>query len=234
MSEKHVCVIGAGRHSTANLYPVLLSLGDVVIDAVCIRHLEVAQETAGKCGRQTRAYDSIDEMLEKETCGTVIICVPGVVSAATASKCLEKGWNVFCEKPLGMSLQEACYIDDICERSGTFYMTAYMKKFAPVYRSIREAVDKQTYGSVLSYRGAFNVDASRFCKTDRDFMYFVAIHFLALVRFLFGKPERITVVCNPKEAAGAITSCYSIPATSSARSNSKTEVPGPKSTRAWT
>ena len=191
MNETHVCIIGAGRHARANIYPSLALIPGVIVDAVCTRHLENAAQTLRQIGSGGHAYDDIDRMLAEEPCRNVLIIMQAEDACQAVMKCVRAGKRVFCEKPLGMNCEQAESIRRVASVTGSDVMVGFMKEYAPVYCMIREDIRKETYGKPLSYRGTFNVYASAFCASDREFFYYVAIHYIALVRSLFGSTEII-------------------------------------------
>ena len=191
MNKTHVCIIGAGVHARTNIYPVLSLLREVTVDAVCTKHIENAEKALRRIGSDGRAYDDIERMLAAESCRNVLVIMQAKDACEAVMKCVCAGKRVFCEKPLGMNYDQAEEIRRVASVTGSDVMVGFMKEYAPAYRLIRDAIAAETYSKPLSYRGTFNVDASAFCASDRDFFYFVAIHYIALIRSLFGMPEVI-------------------------------------------
>lgn len=184
-----VLLIGAGRHASANLYPVISEQGWQV-DGICTRSLEHSEAARKKFGFSSRPYDRIEQMLSAEAASKVIIFLPASAAVSAAIACLRAGREVFCEKPCGMSLEEAELIDQAQTVHGL--QTGFMKRYAPVYRKMKENLSLM--GGALSFSGYFNVDASAFCRDDRDYIYFVAIHYLDLIRFLFGETAQVSAL----------------------------------------
>ena len=192
MEKTHVCLIGAGKHAAANIIPSIRAIPEITVDAVCTLHLENARNAISTLNPAGKAYDSIDAMLSAENSRNIIIVMQAADAFEAAKKCIRAGRAVFCEKPLGMDAVQALEIRGLAEKHQVPVMVGFMKKYAPAYQMIRKAIREQTYGQVCSYCGTMNVDASAFCSTDREFMYYVGIHFIALTRSLFGVPAEIS------------------------------------------
>lgn len=188
---KHICIVGAGRHAQANIYPSLAQFDDVVIDAVCTRHMENSQKTLIRMGSSGRAYEDLDKMLRQETAAHVLVITQADAAVDIVTRCLDQGKHVFCEKPLGMNAAEAQKVLNAAQAHHGDYMVGFMKNYAPVYMKMKELVQNHFLGKACSFQGTMNVDASAFCRTDRDYFYFVGIHYLALTVNLFGMPKSV-------------------------------------------
>ncbi|MGN1389796.1 MAG: Gfo/Idh/MocA family oxidoreductase [Bulleidia sp.] len=184
-----VLLIGAGRHASANLYPVISEQGWQV-EGICTRSAEHSEAALKKFGFSGRPYDRIDQMLAAESASKVIISLPASAAVSAVTACLNAGREVFCEKPCGMNLEEAELVDHAQTVHGL--QTGFMKRYAPVYRKMKENIPR--IGGTLSFSGYFSVDASAFCRDDRDYIYFVAIHYLDLIRYLFGETAQVSAL----------------------------------------
>ena len=89
MEEAHVCVIGAGKHARANIYPTLALIPEVTIDAVCTRHLENAERMLQRIGSSGRAYDDVNAMLVRESCEKVLIIMQAEDAYDAAFRCVQ-------------------------------------------------------------------------------------------------------------------------------------------------
>lgn len=195
MNDKNILIIGCGRHAKGNIYPsVLLNGGS--IKAISARHPASARSCADTFAKDAAVYDDYKKMLDKEDTDKVIIVLPADSAVPVTLDCLRLGKMVFVEKPLGMSLEQAGQIAEAAEAANSRLMVGFMKRFAPVYLKIKEAIVSSTYGAPCSFHAFFGVDASQFCKNDRDFFYFVAIHYIDLLYSLFGEPSNLSAYKN--------------------------------------
>ena len=183
-------IIGAGNHARSNIYPCLKHLG-ADITAICTTKIESGERVNKMFGLNAELFDDVDAFLSSGTFDKVVVVLPADAAASVTLKCLEKGYEVFCEKPCGMSLKEAEEINDAQFEYDTGLQVGFMKRYAPIYRKLKE---EKELGNLCSFTGYFNVDASAFCKDDKDYFYFVGIHYLDLIRYLFGETEDISVL----------------------------------------
>ena len=190
-----VILIGKGKHAVRNIYPSLRELG-IKIAAVASRNADEAQEYVRQWNPDGHGYGDYRKMLDQEPASHVIVVMQAKDAVPVVRECLLHHKQVFVEKPLGMNSAEAEAIADLVKQSGGRVQVGFMKRFAPCYGMIKDRIASQELGPVRSFRYAFDVSAAAFCKTDRDFLYFVAIHGLDLIRYLFGEPDLVRAVKN--------------------------------------
>ncbi len=190
MKTTPICFIGAGLHSTTNIYPAALEAG-AEIQAIATRSVERSQNALKRLGSEGNAYDDFRLMLVDEPCAGVVVVAQPEDHVALVRDCINAGKNVFVEKPLGMTEAEAVEIADAAETAGVQVMVGFMKRYAPVYKKLKEVIDSGSLGTARSFQARFAVDSTLFCKNDEQFMKYAAIHMVDLVRFLFGEAVEV-------------------------------------------
>ncbi len=188
MRDLKIGFIGCGRHASANIYPSVKLLG-MEIACVCARHQDRA-EACAKLWHARRAYDSYQDMLEKEQLDAVFVITSGDQHPAIVKDCLLAGTNVFVEKPFGWDESEARAVADVSREVGRHVMVGFMKRFAPAYVKAKRIIDDaQSFGEVLSMTGMFGVRS--FGPQDEPFLKYGAIHFVDLIRFFLGEVRSV-------------------------------------------
>lgn len=200
MRDHAVQLIGAGVQTRNNILPSLLLCG-AQIESITTRSVEHSKQASDMYGLHARSYADIDEMLKKEAGDKVVIVMQAKDAVPAVLKCLQAGKQVFVEKPCGMNLAEAEQVYEASKKSGKGVSVGFMKRFAPVYCRLKETIVSNSLGPVRSFHVSFCVDASRFCQNDADYVYYVAIHMLDLIRFLFGEVSHVQAVKN-EEGSG--------------------------------
>lgn len=189
MDQLRVGFVGCGRHARANLYPAALLAG-VKIVAVAARHLDHAQAAAAEF-RAERAYDDHREMLKKETLDAVFVAVEERQQARIVTDALQAGHHLFVEKPLGLTEREAAAAAELAAKAGRTVMVGFMKRFAPAFLQMRAiAGDRASFGELLSLHGMFAI-GSRTGWDDEWFIKTGGIHYVDLVRYLFGEVTEV-------------------------------------------
>ncbi len=195
MTKNGIQLVGAGLQMQRNILPSLLLCG-AQIDSVTTRSTAHSAAAVQKFGLTARGYADLDAMLAAEPGGRAVVVMQAKDAVPAVLRCLAAGKEVFVEKPCGMNPAEAQAVYEASRASGRGVNVGFMKRFAPVYCRMKEKICGGELGGVRSFRAAFCVDASRFCKCDADFVYFVAIHMLDLLRYLFGEVRSVRVQKN--------------------------------------
>ena len=146
-----VAIIGiAGGIAGWGHYDVYKELEDIDVVAGCDINFEGAKERVK--GTDVRLYADYDEFLKSENpeeIDYVDICTPTYLHKEFSIKALESGFNVLCEKPMGLSKAETDEILEVAERTGKFYMVAQVVRFHEQFRHLKNAIDSKKYGKLL-------------------------------------------------------------------------------------
>ena len=123
-----------GTNYLSHIYrKAICDAGDEVI-AVCSRSLERAKELGGE---GVLAYTDLDEMLKNPDIDVVYLCIPNVLHAQTAIRCLKAGKHVLCEKPATISAAQMEAIIEAARESGRVFAEAVMNFYSPVMDKLR-------------------------------------------------------------------------------------------------
>lgn len=179
-------VIGCGVHSTANILSTLHLLRQP-IQAIAARHIEHAQDAAERFGIK-HAYGSYREMLEKESLDAVFVITSADSQADIVKDCLNSGAHVFVEKPLGMNEAAALEVANLADELNKKVMLGFMKRFSPSYVKMKEIMSNTPdFGKALSFMGMFAITSGRPGWDNNVFTKVGGIHYVDLMRFLFGE-----------------------------------------------
>ncbi len=195
----NICVVGAGKHGRANIYPALAEAGFGVV-AVCTRSIEGSQQAISQCGLTANPYDNVADMLANESCPNVAVVAQAHDAVSIVEQCIMANKNVFVEKPLGMSVAEAEHIASLATVHNVVVMVGFMKRHAPSYIQTKQLIDNGSMGAVCAFDAVMAVDATSWCTSQSDFVYYVVVHYLDLIRYLFG--EVASISAHKSEVSG--------------------------------
>jgi predicted dehydrogenase len=139
VSKLRVGVIGLGEVAQVIHLPVLESLPDKFeIAAVCDISPSLLATVGDRYGVPGRYADSAD-LLRSEQLDGVLVLNSDEYHAECAVNALERGVNVFVEKPMCLSPREAEAIIAARDKSdGAQVMVGYMRRFAPAFLEAKE------------------------------------------------------------------------------------------------
>lgn len=115
-------------------------------------------EQAGKVASENHIahiYDSYDVLLMDPEIDAVYIPLPNHLHRPWALKALNAGKHVLCEKPLACNAKEAREMVSAAKDSGLLLMEAFMYRFHPRSRRIKQMVAEGRIGTPCLVRSAF-------------------------------------------------------------------------------
>ena len=130
-----------------------------------------------------QSYEDYREMLEKETLDLVSVCprwVPEHVDMVTA--CLEAGCNVYCEKPMTMSLEDGDIIVETANKHGLKVAVAHQAVYLPATHAIRQMLNDGKIGTVQAIYASGKQDH----RGGGEDMIVLGTHTFNMMRFFVG------------------------------------------------
>ena len=137
------CVIGAIQKSRNG-----------TVHALGTRSPDGAAAVAAKNGIG-KVYDNYDAVLADPAVDAVYVPLPNHMHLPWTLKALSAGKHVLCEKPLACNVREALKMAEQAKASGLLLMEAFMYRFHPRSRRIKELVDQGAIGKPCLVRSAF-------------------------------------------------------------------------------
>lgn len=129
-----------GTNWLSHLYKnAICAAGDEVY-AVCSRDAGRAAELGGS---GVKVYTDLDVLLQDPKVDVVYLCIPNVLHADAAIRCLNAGKHVLCEKPATISVSEMQAIIDTTRKTGRIFAEAVMNFYSPLMGELREQLRTQ-------------------------------------------------------------------------------------------
>lgn len=188
------CGFMGGMHVAC--YAALAELG-VKVTAIADDRPEFLAQMKEQTDAQT--YESGMALIEQADVDVVDICLPTYLHTAHACAAMEKGRDVFCEKPVCLTEEDMQALLETKKRTGRKVMVGQVIRLWDEYAWLKKTVDAGTYGRVLS--GVFQRVSSRPGWASRNWLHTSAqsggvavdmhVHDVDFVRYLLGEPDRI-------------------------------------------
>ncbi len=190
-----------GILSTANINRHVLAgaaaSDEVDIAAVASRDLTHAEAYAREhC--IPRAYGSYEELLADPTLDAIYVSLPNSLHVEWATRALEAGRHVLCEKPLSRHPELVDTLFDTAERAGRHCMEAFMWRHNPQTKRLAALVADGAIGELRLIRAAFSFPlanpANIRLRSDLEggALMDVGCYCVSGCRLLAGEPVRVT------------------------------------------
>src|SRR6185436_12207854 len=121
-------VIGAGAFAEACHLPGLQAHPGAEVVALCSRRRERAEALAARFG-VPRVETDLAAAIARDEVDAVSICTPNDAHREAALLAFAHGKHVFCEKPLGLTVEEAEEMTRAALASGRVHQVAFTYRF---------------------------------------------------------------------------------------------------------
>ncbi len=197
----------AGAHSAAlrnvphlftglTLRPRLVAVADVNQTLATALAERFGYERVAPDWRAVVGADDID---------LVVACLPPAFNREVVLGAAEAGKHVVCEKPLGVSAQDAAAMLAACREAGVFHGLAAGYRWSPAVRAIGKLIADGELGTIRSIRASFMLDYAadpdvpllwRFRKafSGGGIAIDTGYHLVDCARFLVGEIETVQAI----------------------------------------
>lgn len=147
-------IIGAGGIADRRAIPAMLLDPQNEIVAVMDTNEQVVKNVAAKYN-VAHYFTDAEKMLDSVACDAVYIATPVFAHYQQATMALEKGINVFMEKPIALSAQEGAAILETAKKNGKQLSIGYVMGHHNLHRTAARLVKTGKLGQVHSVRMQF-------------------------------------------------------------------------------
>jgi predicted dehydrogenase len=148
-------VLGVAGIAVNKVIPAMQQGADMKITAIASRDLVKAQRAARDLGI-AKAYGSYEELLADREIDAIYNPLPNHLHLPWSIKAAEAGKHVLCEKPIGLSVDEAKKLRDVRDRTGVKTGEAFMVRTHPQWVKALELVRGGRIGELRSMMGFFS------------------------------------------------------------------------------
>ena len=197
----NIAVIGTGSmgrthsYSAANLRFYYENLPFIpVLHTICSRDKHKGEQLKNDWGFLYSETD-INKILSNPEIDVVDICTPNVYHFETIMGALSHGKNIYCEKPLVISGEQAAQV--LAGASGSTGVNAvvFNHRFFPAILRARQLIEENRLGRIISFRCAYlhdsNMDINKTAHWKQDLsiggggvLFDLGSHAIDLMRFL--------------------------------------------------
>jgi predicted dehydrogenase len=140
-------VIGAGSIAQIVHLPILSKMDDIELTAIC----DIDDKKISGLSEKFNIphwYSLIDNMIKQEKLDAVHICTPSVFHYPMSYLALKNGINVFVEKPISLSYEEANKLNRLAEKNNLTVMVGMQNRFRDDVEILKEFIDKDELGDI--------------------------------------------------------------------------------------
>ena len=196
-------VLGCAKIAVQATVPGIQRSATGTVVAIASRDASKARETAAELGIPAW-YGSYEALLADPTVDAVYIPLPNHLHREWTLRAAAAGKHVLCEKPAGLTAQDALEMVTACRKAGVNFAEAFMYRYHPRYDQIAATIQAGDIGpirgihAVFSFNNANAVDNIRHRRQlGGGALYDVGCYPVSAARLLLGQePEAATVLAQ--------------------------------------
>ncbi|MBD3349176.1 MAG: gfo/Idh/MocA family oxidoreductase [Candidatus Eisenbacteria bacterium] len=178
-----LALIGAGAWGQ-NLLRNLVHLRNADLVLCC-------DTDGGKCANAAAEHKALrvcgdpDEVIESPEVEAVVIATPASSHYELAVRAMEAGKDVFVEKPMTLSLDNARKLVDLADRESRVLMVGHLLEYHPAVEKMKELLDAGEIGEPY-YLYSERVNLGRI-RTDENALWSFAPHDISIILYLLNQ-----------------------------------------------
>ena len=194
-------VLGVAKIATEKVIPAMQKATNGEVLAIASRDVSRAREAAAQLG-VPRAYGSYEALLADPEIEAIYNPLPNELHVEWTEKALAAGKHVLCEKPIALTAEEASRLLAARAASGKLAAEAFMVRFHPQWRRVRELMRAGAIGDALAIQTLFTyrlLDPAnvRNRPPGGGGLYDIGCYAILTARFAFGaEPVRVAATLD--------------------------------------
>lgn len=198
MEKIKVGIVGLGRLGKSHAYNIVNYIKSLDLVAACSVVEDELTYAKNKLNIQ-KLYSAYEDMIDQADIDAVVIVSPSDLHTSQIEYAFRAGKHVFCEKPLGMNIEEIQKVQAVIEsKPDLTFMLGFMRRFDQSYLYAKELVKSGKIGEITLIR-CYGIDPSRgldafvqYAKNSQSGGIFIdmAIHDIDLVRWFTGREAK--------------------------------------------
>lgn len=150
-----------------------------------------------------KCYGDFDRMLESEALDALVVATPSKLHAPMVKKALDRGLDVFCEKPFVLDVAEGQQLVDLARAKARVTQVGYHYRFVGAFKEAARIVHSGALGEIHHVRAeaygpvVLRRKGSTWRSTKNEgggALYDYACHAIDLVNFIVGTPSSVSGV----------------------------------------
>ncbi len=159
-----VGVLGAGPIAQAAHFESCTKATNATLYGICDVADDLRERMVITHGAQ-KSYNDYDTMLADPDVDAVIIATADSFHVPASLRALAAGKHVLCEKPVGITVEEALELESAVKKSGKVFQVGHMKRFDAGLQAAKQFIDTEM-GEVVALKAWYCDSTHRYPMTD--------------------------------------------------------------------
>ena len=146
--------------------------GGVEVAAMCDVDSGNLEKSAARVetlqGRRPKTFKNYEDLLREEGLQAVIIATPPHWHALQFIAALERGLDIYCEKPLAYDVREGQAMVAAAQKAGRIVQIGFQRRQSPAIRQVRDYIQQGGPGRIIQVDAQINYQASMRDTTPQE------------------------------------------------------------------
>ncbi len=164
-------VIGCGWWGMVDV-EAAFKVGGIEVLALCdvdSAHLEKsAAQVESRQGKRPKTFKRYEDLLQVEGLQAVIIATPPQWHALQFIAALERGLDIYCEKPLAYDVREGEAMVAAAQRAGRIVQIGFQRRQSPAFQQVRDYLQSGGPGRIIQVEAQINYRADMKDATPQE------------------------------------------------------------------
>lgn len=203
MEKLKVGIIGAGRIGQVHAKSITYHIPQAEIVAISDIYVEGAKRVAAELGIPN-AYQDYHEILNNPEIDAVLICSSTDTHADIACEAAEAGKNIFCEKPVDLTIAKIKKVIAAVEKAGVKLQIGFNRRYDHNFAHIKELANEGKLGNLQTIKITSRdpePPSIDYVKVSGGIFLDMTVHDFDMARFIGGEVEEVyanaTVMVDP-------------------------------------
>ena len=146
---------------------------------------ESGQKTAKELAQEIPVSSSFDDLLEDDAIHSVALATPAETHVDLSIRAMKAGKDVFVEKPMALTLEDAGRMKEVAEAEGRILMVGHLLEYHPAVLKLKDLISSGDLGQInYIYSNRLNFGKVR---TEENALWSFAPHDVAVILRLMGE-----------------------------------------------
>jgi scyllo-inositol 2-dehydrogenase (NAD+) len=151
MSRLGVAVVGVGTLGKRHAENIRYAIPEARLVATVDRDIHRASRVASELGAE-QAAERLEDVVTRKDVQAVVIASPSKFHAEAIQLTAQHGKHAFCEKPLGLTIEEADEALKAVAKAGVLLQLGFMRRFDPAYANAKKRIDAGEIGEPIMFK----------------------------------------------------------------------------------
>ena len=151
MKKLGMGVLGVGTMGKRHAENIRRLIPEARLIAVADADLSRARQVAAELEVE-HAYGSAEELIERKDIQAVAIVTPAKFHGAAIKACARAGKDIFCEKPLTLTVEEADEVLSVTSKAGVRLQPGHVRRYDPAHVRAKKRIEAGEIGDPVLFK----------------------------------------------------------------------------------